>query len=628
MLSRLKTFFSRHNLLPILVFLILLVCKQNYTPGTFLTGWDTLHPEFNYKIYWSRILGGVWQEHQGLGAVASQAHAGEIPRILILMVFDLLLKTSQIRYVYAFLMLLLGPVGVYFLLKYLFRDFGVFQREIGAFTGSLLYLFNLGTLQHFYVPLEMFLTHYGYLSWFYLFAIMFMHNRRRSDLFLFALISFLSAPQAHTSTLFYVHILCFCTFLFVGAVLQAVANKSLTFVGRSIVLIVVMVLTNFFWLAPNVYFALNHGKDVQNAKIHRLFSQEAFLQNKEFGNIKDVALMKNFLFNWGEHVGDGQYGALLDEWNVHLSNPIVMGVGYACFVLVLFGLILAILKRDLQLIPVSVVLFVTWFFLFNVNPPLGFIFRFFQTVLPLFKEAFRFPFTKFSILAVFSYSILFAYSIANLFGFTVRIFKAPSLKFLVFLLGVVVVTGSLIYYAKPYFEGGLISPSMRVGIPDRYFDMFKYFDGQEEYGRVAHFPMHTFWGWVYYDWEANKIGYQGAGFLWFGVKQPLLDREFDRWGVANEQYYREMSYAVYSEDVGLLEDVLQKYSVRWILLDKSTFLPDSDDRMLFHDQILDLFSSSEGIKLDKDFGDGLLVYRYVPNPEFERTTCWQNSYQQ
>jgi hypothetical protein len=41
--------------------------------------------------------------------------------------------------------------------------------------------------------------------------------------------------------------------------------------------------------------------------------------------------------------------------------------------------------------------------------------------------------------------------------------------------------------------------------------------------------------------------------LWFGIKQPLLNREFDRWNLINEQYYQEMSLAIYSEDLTKLK---------------------------------------------------------------------------
>jgi hypothetical protein len=619
------------------VFLIVvvwfLIARANYTPNTYLSGWDTLHPEFNYGIYWKRILGGVWQEHQGLGAVATQAHASEIPRVLILMVLDIFLTTAQIRYAYSFLMLLLGPLGVYYLLSYIlkkevlleersgashrnkFADRFVIWTGVGAFTGALVYLFNLAVLQQFYVPLEMFLTHYGSLGWFYLFLVRYLRGDKKESrqLLLLGLVSFFSASQAHTATLFYAHMLCLVGFM-VAYLLQSISQKKSRGVfRRTVVAFCVILGVNLFWFLPNVYFALMHGKDVQQAKIHRLFSQEAFLQNKKFGNIKDIAVVKNFLFNWGVHTGQGVFGSLLSAWEAHLATPGVYWIGYGVFGLVCMGALLALLRLNKLLISFLVLLLIGIFFLFNVNPPVGNIFIFFQENVPLFKEAFRFPFTKFSILVVFAFSLFVGYLFHVAFT---SLSSLMSKKWMHYSLGVVfciTVLLTLSYYGEPFFRGYLISPYMRVYIPDRYFDMFDYLDAQEEVGRVANLPIQSFWGWTYYSWNPfSKLGYQGAGFLWFGIKQPLLDREFDRWGKANEQYYREMSYAVYSQDTKALEDVLEKFQVKWILVDKSVFAPGYAEEMLFYPQIDELLASSPRISLDKDFGSGLLLYTYSP----------------
>ncbi len=72
-----------------LVLITLSIARRNYTPGTFLSGWDTLHPEFNFGLYLKRVFWGVWREHQGIGAVASQAHAAELTRIPILFLLSL-----------------------------------------------------------------------------------------------------------------------------------------------------------------------------------------------------------------------------------------------------------------------------------------------------------------------------------------------------------------------------------------------------------------------------------------------------------------------------------------------------------------------------------------------------------
>ena len=132
-------------ILPVLIVLIgLVVAINNYEPGTYLSGWDTLHPEFNYRLYLERVIFGAWQEHQGLGAPASQAHAAELPHVLVLMLLDVFLPTNAVRYAFFFLMYILGGLGVYwFLIKTWFNDKKQQYHLWAAFLGSLLYMFNL-----------------------------------------------------------------------------------------------------------------------------------------------------------------------------------------------------------------------------------------------------------------------------------------------------------------------------------------------------------------------------------------------------------------------------------------------------------------------------------------------------
>ncbi len=558
------------------------------------------------------MLSGIWQDHQGLGAVSTQAHASEIPRVLILMILDIFLKTNQVRYAYAFLMLILGPLGVYFLLQHIFKQKNYSSLGFAPFIGGLVYLFNLGVLQQFVVPLEMFLTHYGFLGWFYLSLYsLFESPKRKKNLLVFILVNFFMSPQAHTSTLFFSHLMMLCVFLITYTFLQISSGKTpfKKSVFSSLVIFTLTIISNLFWLLPNIYFAVNHSSVVKDAKITRLFSQEAFLHNKQYGNIKDVALMKNFLFNWGVHTGNGKFSPLLSVWYSHLDNPAVQAVGYGVFALAVVGILLAFAKRDKLFISFSPLFFLSLFFLFTVNPPLGFLFEFLQENIPLFGEAFRFPFTKISILAVFSYALFAGYTLENLFLLFAKTLPKVNAFYLKSLF-TVAFSILLFFYAKPFFTGNLISPYMRVKIPDRYFQMFEYFNTQDDYGRVGQLPIHTLWGWVYYDWNLfSGLGYQGAGFLWFGIKQPLLDREFDRWGAYNEQYYREMSQAVYSQDVPAFEKILAKYKVKWIIFDKSIFDPGKDPKMLFHKEIEELLESSSIIQLDQDFGGGLQVYK-------------------
>ncbi len=146
-----------------LVLITLFIAWRNYTPGTLLSGWDTLHPEFNFGLYLKRVFWGVWQEHQGIGAVASQAHAAELTRIPILFLLSLILPLSSVRYGFFFLTLIAGTLGTYFFLKY------NIQGKTASFLGALFYFLNLATVQQYYVPFEMFALHFATLPWLFLF---------------------------------------------------------------------------------------------------------------------------------------------------------------------------------------------------------------------------------------------------------------------------------------------------------------------------------------------------------------------------------------------------------------------------------------------------------------------------
>src|SRR3990167_4638809 len=82
----------------ILIITSVILSLQNYTPGTFLSGWDTLHPEFNFKLNIMRTFFGVFRPEQGLGAVAAHAHMVELPRIAILYALHFFFPLAQLRY--------------------------------------------------------------------------------------------------------------------------------------------------------------------------------------------------------------------------------------------------------------------------------------------------------------------------------------------------------------------------------------------------------------------------------------------------------------------------------------------------------------------------------------------------
>ena len=87
----------------VLMVLVLGLASVTYKPGTWLSGWDTLHSEFDFPLALKRAWSGVWQEHQGMGAVASQAHMTDLVRLPWLVLLWMFLPLSALRYGFFFL---------------------------------------------------------------------------------------------------------------------------------------------------------------------------------------------------------------------------------------------------------------------------------------------------------------------------------------------------------------------------------------------------------------------------------------------------------------------------------------------------------------------------------------------
>jgi hypothetical protein len=584
----------KNNIFVILILAFgLVLAVRNYTSGTFLSGWDTLHPEFNFGLAFGREISGVFRIEQGLGAVAAHSHMADLPHVAILYLLSFIFPMNTLRYLYIFLTLIAGPVGMYiFLNKFVVKD------KIASFLGSIFYLLNLGTMQMFAVPFEMFTTQYAALPWLFLFATEYLYSEEKSlkKLLLFSLATLLATPMAYAATLWYVWFFVFILYL----ICLNFFDRSLPILKKSLLLILITLAINSFWILPNLYFVLNHGKEVSGALINQLFSPQAFLYNKEFGNIKDIALMKNFLFDWNVY-GGKNFVPLLLPWINHLKQIPVQLTGFFFALIAFVGIINGYLKKNKILISLLLPLLFCLFFFINDNPPTGFFYNFLQNKIPLLKEAFRFPDDKVLGIFTFVFALYFAQGQKMILEFLKR-FK------IVYLL---IILALIAFYNFPTFKGNLISPFMRVEIPKDYFKMFNWFNNQDKNARVANLPIHSPWGWEYYNWYDNKSSFQGADFLQFGIKQPLLNRDFDRWNKSNEQYYREMAQAIYSQSSTKLINVLRKYGVKYVLLDKSVIAPEQGNypQILFLKESENLLQNN--LNIQQVFSSGSLVVYQV-----------------
>ena len=610
---------QKKNLLAgfILFILIFIIGFANYQPNTFLTGWDNLHPEFNFGLNIKRSLNAVWQEYQGLGLLGGMGHASDLPRELLLLLGSLFLPTSFLRYFYTFLMLFIGPLGIYFLLNYLTN------KKIISFLGALFYLFNLATVQTFYVPFSAFTAHYAFLPWLIYLFIRYLKKPTRKNLFGLFIINVLAIPQAYVPTVFLVYLM--TIFPFIVFRWLSKQDKLRTF-KTSVKSLLIIFCVNAFWLLPFLCFTLTKSSVVVESKINQMISEEVFIRNKAFGGLKDVVLLKGFWFDNRVLEETGSFTYMLEPWMDHLENPLIETVGYLFFAVIILGAFYSLKEKKHWFYQSFLFLFI---FSFTMLATAALPFSWFNAVLrklvPLFAQVFRFPYTKFSILALFCYTIFFSLGLEFIFSIFFKLRKRLSLLLAGFCLILLTTLG------WPFFKGSLIYKRTRLKIPPEYFALFDFFKEKDPATRIANFPQAWHWGWSNYKW-----GYTGSGFLWYGIEQPILDRAFDVWSEEDEGYYWEISQAVSSHNLSLLEKVLEKYQINWLLIDENIYAT-GPSRALQIENLKEMLNESKMISLVKSFGR-IKVYQvdlpineekfvfFVENPlKVEPSYKWANT---
>ncbi len=576
-----------------LFFVVAFVSLINHKAGTWLTGWDNLHPEFFFGMNIKRSLFAVWQEYQGLGLLGGMGHASDLPRQLLLALLSFIVPVANLRYLWMVLTLLSGTLGMYVFLRSLSNEK---HEKVYPFLGALFYFLNIATVQTFFVPFESFIAHFGFLPWMLFLSLEYLKNPSNKKTLLLLVGLFLTSPASYIPTLFVVYGLA----LGVIVGLTYLLEKKKQILTRATKLLGIVVIANAFWLLPFLYFTATNSHVNLNSKINQMATQTIYLQNKEFGGILDTMLLKGFWFQNVDPDTSGNFVYMLQAWKDHYNNPLVILAGLLVFAIIITGIATTFRKKNRSFYPYVGLFIFCLTVLAVATPPFSLVNVLYRQALPIFNQAFRFPFTKFSILTAFSYAIFFsigAKSFIELLKKHNRHVHAGTAGFI----AIIALIGITIF---PVLQGNFLYNKEQIAIPKEYFELFDFFKKQDPNTRIANFPQHTFWGWNFYNWN-----YGGSGFLWYGIKQPILDRAFDVWSSYNENYYYELSQALYAKDVNSFNAILQKYQITWLLVDSNVINPISP-KALYLPQLEEMIKASPDIAKSAQFGK-IAIYQVM-----------------
>jgi hypothetical protein len=379
---------------PIILILIELVLFfTNVHFGTYLIGWDNVMPEFNLALNLKRAFFSVWQDYRGLGYLDSMAHSANLVHTISIAFLSLLLPQSLVRYVFIHITHLAGGIGFYVLAHKLTK------RSLPSFLGALFYMFNLGVIQMYFAPLEVFVLHFAALPFLSLFTLQALHKPSPKNLFLLFLGAFLFSPTGFVPTVFLVFIILFF-FLLLFYFFKTRNLKTVLLVAT------IVFAANAFWLIPWLYGAPRSANIIQNTRINQFSSEEIFYRNKANGDLFDIAKLKGFMLDTKEYdllLDKGDY--FMSVWRDHQNNPLVIILFIGFLAIAILGMIETLKNRKVFYYPFLATLFVAFFFLANDTPILEQLNGLLRMLSPTIGEAFRFPFTKFIILYAFCLSL-------------------------------------------------------------------------------------------------------------------------------------------------------------------------------------------------------------------------------
>ena len=580
----------------LLFLLVVGIFVTNYVPGTYLIGWDSLQTELYPWLAVKRAFFSVWQEYQSFGLPSGMAHAADLLRALFIFLISFFLKQNLVRYVFHHLMLLVGGIGAFNLFKHLgFKS----KNSPFAFLGATFYILNLGTVQMFALPFEPFSVFFAFLPWlilvFFLYIEELHHTKKTLNKFL--LINILATPAFYQQTIFLVYIIVL-GLLFLGLIVKYTFEKErqslLTYLRNFFSVVLLIFIVNSFWLLPQFYTFASSADVTRQSKINQLATDTVMNKNIEKGQIQYLGRFENFYYD----LKDINQESLFSSWMEYFENKLFYGLSFLPFVLAIVGLVLGKRKYD---IPIAAVFIATFLIFMSGTPPLTFIWYIVREI-SIVGQVFRSPFTKFVfpfVLASSYFFVLGLYGLSNLSVFNDRFKRYFSTFSILFGFSIVALT------IAPAFMGNYFLPRMKIKLPEQYGEVVKYFKDTDRNKRIALVPDYTFWGWYQNSW-----GYDGSGFIWYGVEQPIISRTFDVWSKESESYFWEMKRAVETQNSARFKNILNKYNINYLLVDRSAISITSANLETQNDRIFNIIQNIPDISLVKSVGN-IDIYEFI-----------------
>jgi len=539
----------------LLILILLLICILSLQPGKYILSNDNYSPELNPTLSVSRYLESpAWRGYRVLG-FASESEQADVFRSISFLILDIFLPGWSLAQVFSLVSLAIGTISMGFLVKKIYTDY-VNKKHLNLvfFVGGLFYLTTLWTAWVFNFNIMPYVTQFGFFPLLLLSVYLLFEKWNLNRILLLIIGSILFTASSVIATLFFVNTVFIIFFTLYFAYLKRIKIK------RVLILLGLFLFTQLFWLLPFFKYTLSNSQDIIDSYTNRAitantidleagmmtFANSARLYTRLLGTV-DNPVTQSYIFTMSE---DFQ------------AYDIFKFIGLLPFIFSIVGLVFAIVRKKWKLLPLWFLLFALLFLIKNQNAPLGEVYVWLQDNIPLFKQVFRWVSSKLGQPYLITLTISSTIGFFYLLRFFESYFKKRERKLFI-LIPIILLISCLLFYSEYLFRGQLFTKRALVNLPSVYYSLKQELKNDQT-SRIFYAPPANNGYFREYEW-----GFVGSQFLAYILPNPVMDMSLAIGSDVSEKALLELTNDYNSGDVLQLNLDLEKYDVKYILIDRS-----------------------------------------------------------
>ena len=557
-LERLESFLSKRFGEILLILILILVCLLSFKEGMYILSNDNYSPELNPTLSVSRYLESpAWRGYRVLG-FASESEQADIFRSGVFTVLESFLPSWSIGQLFYLISMIIGSLSIASLVRLFVEktDLKKFSNW-GYLIAGVTYFTTLWSMWLFYQTMAPYISNFGFLPLVLLCIYRYIKKNNSKNALLLLFSSILFTSTSVIATLFVVDFAFIFAFtLFVTLTTERNKKRRIRSILKTLG---IFLITQLFWILPFIHYTLSTSSDIIDSYTNRTITSSVIDLETDMQTVINSARFYNrSLLDMDGDTYVFPMAELFETYDFYK----VLGLLPAIFGIV--GIFFAIFNKHYKLLFWGIVGFISLFLIKALNPPLAILFEWLQEYIPLFKQVFRWPISKLGEIYLISLTFLSTFGLIYLFQFLTSFAEKKFLRRLLTLSLFVMICILQLIYSEYLFRGDTFPQRASVQVPLEYFELGEYLYSNDSVSRIYYAPPSNNNYFRKYEW-----GFWGSQFISYIVPNPMMDISLAIGSNSGEKAMLNILNVVRSQKSEEFLSLMQKYDVKYVLLDRS-----------------------------------------------------------